>query len=80
MCGSQEAAEQVGKDLEVGRWDERQYRDSLPGWAISLNALVTLFIFQPDPGSQGLAEKAGRKCPLPPGTPRGPLSPRLDLA
>ena len=76
MCGSQEALEQVGKDLEVGRWDERQ-----PAWVGHFSEpLVTLFIFQPDPGSQGLAEKAGRKCPLPPGTPCGPLSPQLDLA
>ena len=50
------------------------------GWVgISLNSVI-LFTFQPDPGSQGLAEKAGRKYPLLPGSPQGQLSPRLELA
>lgn len=31
----------MGKDLEMGRWDERQQGESLTGWDISL--LATLF-------------------------------------
>ena len=31
----------MGKDLEMGRWDERQQGESLTGWDISL--LETLF-------------------------------------
>ena len=41
MYGSQEVVGQVGKDLEVGMWDERQQRERLTGWDIS--PLVTLF-------------------------------------
>lgn len=41
MCGSQEVVGQVGKDLEVRRWDKRQQGESLTAWDISL--LVTLF-------------------------------------
>lgn len=69
---------QVGKDVEVGRSGERQQGE--PGWVGCFSeCLVTLFTFQPFPGSQGLAEKTGRKWLLPPGTPCGPLSRRLDL-
>lgn len=64
-----------GKDLEVGRWDKRQQGESLTAWDISLSDPI----FHPDPGSQLLTDKAGRKCSLSPGIPCRPLSPWLDL-
>lgn len=60
---------QVGKDLELGTWNKSKEKDWLSGHFSKL--LVTLFTFQPDPGSQGLAEKAGRKYLLLPRTPHG---------
>lgn len=37
---------QVGKDLEVGRWDERQQGESLTGWDISLLATLLPTLIQ----------------------------------
>lgn len=57
MCGSQEVVGQVGKDLEVGRWDKRQQGESLTAWDISL--LVTLFSTLIQEASYWLIRQAG---------------------